>query len=421
MNDFHPEGPMDTGVAPDMDHDFLRKTLSLFYSFIVQYAPLLGYGQTSKQPSAAGTSIRFLKALRDAQYEMEVKDKIVELANFILSIQCTDPSKNWYGGVPTEQGGSFYYAIDAAFAGEALLDAYDISQNSYYLTGAQLCASFLRHMQTRNLVGLVDQYYGGFCEYQRSDNGAYLTEMFTKLLLSLPFLKRLYGLTQNSLYITMAQDARSFLGNNGLAGEYEYYNPKPYGDNVWHREPPSESVVFADSMAYALRGVYEYEGLSNLVKTVYSFFQGFSGYDPRFAWAGYLDVINKTYYSNYYDTVVGGILSEIRANYDPNNLLFQHNETIGLGPDAFYWGLDFTYNPINGSYQNTTTVAGMGWGIAVTAAKPKKWDPMSYKEIRLGLPGGIFYGDLEHPLEILKVCPVCQYHSSQKPILVQLI
>jgi len=33
---------------------------------------------------------------------------------------------------------------------------------------------------------------------------------------------------------------------------------------------------------------------------------------------------------------------------------------------------------------------------------------------------GDAWGDLEHPMDILYVCPECKYHSAQKPVEVQL-
>jgi len=33
---------------------------------------------------------------------------------------------------------------------------------------------------------------------------------------------------------------------------------------------------------------------------------------------------------------------------------------------------------------------------------------------------GEAWGDLEHPMHILRKCPVCKYHSAQKPVEVQL-
>jgi len=33
---------------------------------------------------------------------------------------------------------------------------------------------------------------------------------------------------------------------------------------------------------------------------------------------------------------------------------------------------------------------------------------------------GTAWGDLEHPLEIVRVCPICNYHSAQKPVEVKL-
>jgi len=44
--------------------------------------------------------------------------------------------------------------------------------------------------------------------------------------------------------------------------------------------------------------------------------------------------------------------------------------------------------------------------------------PQTYGPIEVET--GDAWGDLEHPINILYVCPVCNYHSAQKPVEVQL-
>jgi len=34
--------------------------------------------------------------------------------------------------------------------------------------------------------------------------------------------------------------------------------------------------------------------------------------------------------------------------------------------------------------------------------------------------GGDAWGDIEHPMDVLRVCPICQYHSARKPVEVRL-
>jgi len=350
-----------------------------FFEFANEHAPYFeylpetdSYSSLGQGPAPAALTIRFLKKLYSLMADKDTyKDRIKTLADYLLGSQCTDSGKNWYGGFISHTGTDYYYSIDAAFAGEALLDAYELWNDQAYLDGAVRSAAFLRHMQTRHLVGLVDQYYGGFCEYVRSSNGAYLTRMYVKLLLALPFLKRLYEVTGNSLYNTMAVDARSFLvGTTGaLMGHYEYYDPQPYGDNQWHREIGSleeEKVVYADSYAYALRGLYEYEGLTQTVRDVYDYIQSITGtrYDPKIAWAGYLDVVNNKPDCSYYDMVTAGLLVKIRMEYDRASLPTSFNWIIARGSVAFYFAVNFDGTPTPGMKQHTSTVAGLGWGFS---------------------------------------------------------
>jgi len=44
--------------------------------------------------------------------------------------------------------------------------------------------------------------------------------------------------------------------------------------------------------------------------------------------------------------------------------------------------------------------------------------PVTYGPIKV-VSGGV-HGDLEHPMNILRRCPVCGYLSSQKPVEVRL-
>jgi len=351
-----------------------------YFEFVNKHAPYFeylpetnSYSPWGQGPAPAAIGVRLLKELYPLMPDKDTyKNRIKSLADYLLSIQCTDATKNWYGGFISHTSSAYYYSIDAAFGGEAFLDAYQLLNDSAYLTAAERCASFLRHMQTRHLAGLVDQYYGGFCEYVRSDNGQYYTGMFVKLLLALPFLKRLYNITGNSLYNTMASDARTFLVQ-GLTTDYEYYHPLPSGDNSWHRMYGSGGQytdIYADSYAYALRGLYEYEGLTLTVQNVYNRIKGIGGgvqypdYDPNIAWAGYIDVVNNKPDCAYYDMVIAGLLASIKMEYDRAALATSFNKLVEWGKKSFYWGVNYDGTPNAAAKQHTITCAGLGWGFA---------------------------------------------------------
>jgi hypothetical protein len=345
------------------------------YNFVMAHSPYLEYNPSTgeynlawnRTPSAAGRSIKYLKKVYEIDRDPQTLEKIKELADYLVSIQnVTDETAGWYGGFPSVEGATTYYSIDAVFGGEGLLDAYELTLNETYLNRSKAAATFLRHMQTRNEAGLVNQYYGGFVEYVNSANGAYLVNMSTKLLLAVPFLDRLYSVTGDLLYITMRDDARDFLINGsgsgyGLEGHWEYYYPQPYGDDQWHRIGTGENGVYADSVAYSLEALYEYEGLSDTVKNVYDFYQGFTNYDTRFGWAGILDVVNKVYdpLTPYYDVVNTGLLSELRKSYDWDSYIFSRRKVEKLGDKSLFWGINFDYEPIT-EWQNTITASAIG-------------------------------------------------------------
>jgi hypothetical protein len=336
------------------------------YNFVMTHSPYKQYDPGTetynpaigRTPSSAGESIRYLRKVYEITQNSTILQKIKELADYLVEIQnVTDETVGWYGGFPSLEGATTYYSIDAVFGGEGLLDAYELTSNDTYLERAEKAAGFLRHMQTRDEVGLVDEYYGGFCEYVDSSNGAYLTRMYTKLLLAVPFLDRLYKITGNVSYVEMRDDSLNFL-RNGLTSYYEYFDPPPYGDKNWHRI--SVNDVYADSVAYALRALYEYEGLSDTVKSVYDFYQSFGGYDTRFGWAGYLNVVDKLNDSNYYDVAVTGLLSEIRMAYDWDSYTFSRKKAKELGDRILYWGLNFTYEANVTRWQDTVTASEIG-------------------------------------------------------------
>jgi hypothetical protein len=112
-----------------------------YFDFIMDYAPYFylipGTGvdtEWGRGPAPAAHAIDFLaEAYQSSQFESEktgIYNKIVELANYLLSIQCINDQKHAYGGFQSKDGSSHYYSIDAMRAIPALLKAYTLTGTS---------------------------------------------------------------------------------------------------------------------------------------------------------------------------------------------------------------------------------------------------------------------------------------------------
>lgn len=116
----------------------------------------------------AAFAIDFLyEAYSAKQFESQKTDifnKIVELANFILTQQCTTPDSEAYGGFKNAEDSGQHWSIDAGRCIPPLLKAYELTETASYLNAAKLAgATFLYNMQHRpSELGQHDKYYGGF-------------------------------------------------------------------------------------------------------------------------------------------------------------------------------------------------------------------------------------------------------------------
>lgn len=138
-----------------------------YYQFVMDYAPYVyvippdapdpAFGRAA---FAAAFTIDFLyEAYSFKQFESrktEVYNKIVSLADWILTQQCTDPAKKAYGGFKSNETSTYYYSVDACRVIPSLLKAYELTNDTDYLNTAKLAeATFLKTMQDQ-------QAYGGF-------------------------------------------------------------------------------------------------------------------------------------------------------------------------------------------------------------------------------------------------------------------
>jgi hypothetical protein len=348
---------------------------SAYYQFIIDYAPYVyvipGSGPDptwGRAAFAAAFAIDFLyEAYYDSQFagkQTEIYNKIVSLADWILTQQNTDPAKEAYGGFQSTETSTYYYAVDACRAIPALVKAYRLTGTTGYLDAAKLAgATFLYNMQNRpSALGVHDQYYGGFARaVDVNDN--WLPEIDVENLYGLLGLAMLIeeDPSNQNTYQTMMSDLVNFL-RSGFEGFWLEYRPPPSGDGQWHRVGTNENEIYDDPFAYALLGLYDYEGWSLTVGKVYNFINTirasaqYPAYNPAICWAGYIDV-NRFPASDYYDAVTAGILWKIRKNHDKSSFEFSM-KIIDEHQDQFmYWGVKFADYSYEENKQATATVA----------------------------------------------------------------
>jgi len=344
-----------------------------YYQFVIDYAPHFYYipgtgvdPEWGRGPAPAAHAIDFLyEAYHDSQFgskKTEIYNKVVELANFLVSQQyVADPAKLAYGGFKSTETSTYYYTIDAMRAIPALLKAYDLTATTQYLDAAKLAGgTFLYNMQHKpSELGQHDKYYGGFAQAVTIAD-AWLPNMYIIDLYGLIGLKMLYDRTEESKYKTMIDDALNFY-RQGFRDLYLYYKPPPSGDGKWHRIGLSENEIYDDDFSYALNALFWYEGWSETVERVYNFINAISSsadypaYNSAVCWAGYIDVANRKPACEYYDAVTSGILWQVRAGYDGLSLEFSV-KIVGLHEDEFmYWGPKFDdYSPIENKKATVT-------------------------------------------------------------------
>jgi len=289
-------------------------------------------------------------------YKTEILNKIVELADFILTQQCTDPTKKAYGGFKSGETSTQYWSIDAGRCIPPLLKAYALTSTVGYLDAAKLAGyTFLYNMQHQpETLGVHDKYYGGFARYVTIADAWSQLMMVEDLydFIGLKMLAETYDTANKTTYETMMKDAANFL-RSGFEDLYLDFDPKPSGDGKWHRVGINETEVYDDPMSFALLGLYTYEGWSLTCQRVYNFIQTirasaqYPAYHTAICWPGYIDVVTRFPACSYYDAITSGILWKIRAAYDKPSLAFSM-QVIEKYEELFMnWGPLFTdYSPV---------------------------------------------------------------------------
>ncbi len=348
-----------------------------YYQFVMDYAPYL-YVDPQTGPDltwgrgafAAGFAVDFLyEAYFEPQFDdrsEEIEAKIVELADWILTQQVTDSNKLAYGGFVSAEESTTCFSVDVGRVVPALLKAYELTTQAAYLDSAKLAVStFLLNMQQKpSQLDVHDRYYGGFARAIDTAD-AWQPQMDVESLYGLVALGMLTESdpASSALYQTMVQDAVNFY-RPGIESLGLFFDPLPSGDGVWHRVGLGDDIIYDDSIAYALLGLYDYEGYSSTVQRTYQAVNAieaspqYSAYNPAVCWAGYLNVKTKQPACDYYDAVTAGILGKIRQRHDKPAYDFSA-KTVTKHPREFmFWGpKQATYAPI----ENMQAMATVCW------------------------------------------------------------
>lgn len=346
-----------------------------YYEHVMDYAPYvyvvpevgpdLSWG---KAAFAAAFAVDFLfEAYFDPQFDArstQIEAKIVELADWILTQQCTDSEKLAYGGFKSTENSTQYYAVDACRTIPALLKAYELTSNSAYLNGAKLAGNtFLYNMQHKpSQLGVHDQYYGGFARAV-TQSDAWLRQMDVQNLHGLIALKMLCESdhANKSQYEAIMVDAVNFF-RVGLEDCFDHYDPPPIGDGGWHRTDQDNRVIIDDSLAYALHGLYYYESWSITMQKAYAFINAigasrlYPAYNPAVCWAGYIDAVARTPICDYYDAVTAGILAPIRRDHDKSAYEFSAKIINAHASEFMFWGVKHADYGFVENKQATATV-----------------------------------------------------------------
>lgn len=336
-----------------------------YYEYVMEHAPYL-YVVPDVGPDlswgraafAAGFAVDFLfEAYFHPQFDAqsnEIEAKIVELADWILTQQCTNAEKLAYGGFKSTENSTEYHAVDACRTVPALLKAYELTSNAAYLDSAVLaCNVFLFNMQHKpSEMGVHNRYYGGFARVVTLSD-QWLPQMDVVCLHGLSALRMLCEVdpANRPRYEAIMADAVNFY-RVGLEECFDYYSAPPSGDGFWHRVDQANRVIIDDSLAYALFGLYDYEGWSNTVQKAYSFINAigasprYPAYNPAVCWAGYLDAVFKVPDCDYYDAVTAGILAPIRRDHDKAAYEFSVKVILAHADEFMFWGVkhaDYSY------------------------------------------------------------------------------
>lgn len=360
-----------------------------------QYDPASGrpverVGQT---PATACDAMIFLVAyLRHGVDDQAAREKFHSLAAWVIAHQHAVERAYGVAAVPSMPDAMppddrYFYAIDAAICGRAMLVAHRHTREAAFLESAVGFGDFLEHLaQAQEQVFERSKSSGAFCEYARPEGPglAYNCDTYVKNILAVGFLRDLASETGAKHYMRRATVARDFL-LPGLQGKWEYAAAtaalscrRSSCPIRWRRvSGPHGEVdrfIYGDTLAYALAGLHEFEGASDEVLRLYREIVGFKGtsgrtrsYDGTVAWAGYVDARAEAPDpgSAYYDLVTIGILNPLRRDAAPEHNVRAHSFATDIaerdGPPP--WGVSFDGQSIGIDVVDLTTLSALGTAV----------------------------------------------------------
>lgn len=284
--------------------------------------------------------ITFLvKAAQRYPNRKNLKVSLERLAKWVISHQSNNRNSAAYGGVPSTPdlkapANRYYFTIDAAFCGLAMFDLYGLTKDKAYLNAGLKFARFIQNMHRQALRQSRNKRANGFCEFVLVPKRKPLwnCNLYVKNLIALPLLKQATKLSGKKSFQKTAETARNFLVT-GLKGAWEYADFKTLKSKrkrrslkgIWRRiEGPYREknfFVYGDTVAYGLKALHDYEGVSKDLEFLYNKYVSYTGkaqntknYDARIAFAGYMKPKEAApdEFSAYYDLVTLGILHQVR-------------------------------------------------------------------------------------------------------------
>jgi len=372
--------------------------VSLVRDAVVEHAPYKQFDparsrynlEVGRTPAAACDAMTFLvRYLEHFPEDTEARDTLEDLARWVLDLQESTAEAFGVRAVPSTPDAPsprdrFFYAIDAALCGTAMLETYRRTGEGSYLDAAVGFGLFLDHLgEAQERVFAGSTAAGAFCEYATPQGGrlAYNCDSYVKTMVALGFLRDLATATGQRRFLERADAARRFL-LPGLQGAWEYADAQaalqcrtaPCAVE-WRRVPgprgEPDHFVYGDTLAYALAGLHAFEGASEDVSRLYRQFAGFRGdgartraYDGGIAFAGYIEAAGRRPdpASSYYDVVTIGILSPLRRDLAPEHdeRAWSFLERLLAGGSVPRWGVGFEGEPIGIDDADLTTLSTLG-------------------------------------------------------------
>ena len=339
-----------------------------------------------RTPGAACEAISYLSRDAAVTGSAAARTKASDLASWILRLQQSGKDLPVPGGVPATPdlpgaSSTYYYVIDAGFCGSAMMDMTSATGDPRYLASARSFGTFVLAMM-RDSTGqpMADGAPGrGPCEAVVQSSGAkaaWNCRRYVKSLALLPLLGRLQRVDPRGGYAAAARDLRSSL-MPGLKGLWEYADG-PASSPRWHRidgpHGERDMFVFGDTVSYALRGMHEYEGVTEDLKATYADMARprtsdvrTKSYDPGTAYAGYVVAASRAAdpYSRYYDIVTLGHLRGVRRAIAPADMRTADRvltDRIASSP-RIGWKMDMDHRVSHTGMADISTLSSIGTAL----------------------------------------------------------